>query len=160
MDLYLLLKWAHILSAAVLFGTGMGIAFFMLAAHRTQDPVLIAGTGRFVVQADYVFTATAVVFQPLSGLALMHLAGYGFWEGWLIVSYTLYLLVGCCWLPVVRIQWRMQRLAQDAADMDCDLPHEYHRLFRWWFSLGWPAFAGVLAIYWLMMARPTLFGDM
>lgn len=154
MSPYVLIKIVHILSGAVLFGTGAGIAFFMLRAHATRDPQTVAAVGRIVVLADFVFTAVAVVVQPISGLALIHLQGWSLTSPWLLAAYALYGLVGACWLPVVWIQYRMMRLAQEAAGEGAALPTAYQRLFRWWFALGWPAFAGVLAIYWLMVAKP------
>lgn len=155
MTAYLILKIVHILSGAVLFGTGAGIAFFMMRAHMTKDPRTIASVGRMVVLADFVFTSTAVVIQPLSGLALIHLQGYALTEPWLVAAYVLYVLIGVCWLPVVWIQWRMTRLAEQAARDGASLPRLYHRLFMAWFALGWPAFAGVIAVYALMVAKPV-----
>lgn len=152
--LYLALKVVHILSGAVLFGTGAGIAFFMLRAHMSGDARTVASVGRMVVLADFVFTATAVVVQPLSGLALIHLQGWSLTAPWLLAAYGLYVVIGACWLPVVWIQYRMTRLAEQAATEGAALPAAYHRLFRWWFALGWPAFAGVLGIYVLMVAKP------
>lgn len=154
MSLYVLLKIIHVLSGAVLFGTGAGIAFFMVRAHATGDARTVAQVGRIVVLADFVFTATAVVVQPISGLALIHLQGWPLTAPWLLAAYALYALIGVCWLTVVWIQYRMMRLAERAAAQDAVLPVAYRRLFRWWFALGWPAFAGVLAIYWLMVAKP------
>jgi len=152
--LYLALKIVHILSGAVLFGTGAGIAFFMLRAHMSGEARTVASVGRMVVLADFVFTATAVVIQPLSGLALIHLQGWSLTAPWLLAAYGLYVVIGACWLPVVWIQYRMTRLAEQAAAGGATLPAAYHRLFRWWFALGWPAFAGVLGIYVLMVAKP------
>ena len=152
---YLILKVIHILSGAVLFGTGAGIAFFMLKAHATEDPRTVASVGRIVVLADFVFTASAVVVQPISGLALIHLQGYGLTEPWLMAAYALYVLIGACWLPVVWFQWRMVKLAEGAVAAGVPLPPAYHRLFRAWFVLGWPAFAGVIGIYALMVAKPV-----
>jgi uncharacterized membrane protein len=155
-DLHLLLKLVHLLGAAVLFGTGAGIAFFMWMAHRTGDPAFVAQTARVVVIADTVFTATAVVVQPLSGLTLAYLIGYSLWDSWIVLSITLYVLVGVCWLPVVWIQIRLRELARKAALRSAGLPPQYHRLFRIWFILGWPAFAGVMAIFALMVWKPAL----
>ena len=152
---YLILKVIHILSGAVLFGTGAGIAFFMLRAHATKDPRTVASVGRIVVLADFVFTASAVVVQPISGLALIYLQGYGLTEPWLMAAYALYVLIGVCWLPVVWFQWRMVKLAEAAVGAGAPLPPLYHRLFRAWFILGWPAFAGVVGIYALMVAKPV-----
>ena len=89
---YFLLKFVHIIGAAVLLGTGAGIAFFMLLAHRTGNPVIIAGVVRIVVIADFLFTATAVVVQPVTGIALASETGYALSEGWIVLSIALYLL--------------------------------------------------------------------
>jgi hypothetical protein len=155
MDLYLLLKAAHVVGATVLLGTGAGIAFFMLMAHRTGQPALIAHTARVVVIADTVFTATAVVIQPITGAALAHVVGYPLFSGWIGLSLVLYVVTGLCWLPVVWIQIRLRDLADAAAKAGQPLPERYHRLFRAWFVLGFPAFAAVLAIVWLMLAKPS-----
>lgn len=154
MSLYVLFKLVHVLSAAVLFGTGAGIAFFMVVAHRTGRAEVVAATARIVVLADFVFTTPAVIVQPLSGIALMLVQGYRPFEPWLVTAYGLYALIGACWLPVVVIQLRIRRLAEAAAAAGAPLPPAYDRLFRLWFLLGWPAFMGVLGIYGLMIARP------
>ena len=156
MDLYAILKIAHVIGACVLFGTGLGIAFFMWMANRTADPAVIAGTARIVVIADTLFTATAVVAQPATGVALATLAGISLRSPWIILALALYLVVGACWLPVVWIQIRLRDLAAEARDAGGPLPAQYHRLFRIWFILGWPAFAGVMAIFVLMIAKPPL----
>ncbi|WP_339915013.1 DUF2269 domain-containing protein [uncultured Brevundimonas sp.] len=153
--LFFVLKIVHVLSGAVLFGTGAGIAFFMLRANATREARTVVAVGRIVVLADMVFTATAVVVQPLSGLGLVLLQGWSPFEPWLVVAYGLYGLVGLCWLPVVWIQIRMLRLAETAVRDGAPLPAAYHRLFAWWFVLGWPAFAGVMGIYVLMVAKPV-----
>jgi uncharacterized membrane protein len=156
MSLFLVLKTLHILGAAVLLGTGAGIAFFMLMAHRTGDPKLIAHTAGVVVVADALFTATAVVLQPVTGALLASQVGYPLFTGWLLASLVLYVFVGFLWLPVVWMQFRMRDLAREAVASDTPLPLAYHRLWRLWFACGVPAFAAVIAIVWLMTARPGL----
>ncbi|MGF3026380.1 DUF2269 family protein [Methylobacterium aquaticum] len=151
-----LLRWLHVIGATVLFGTGAGIAFFMLLAHRTGDPVLVAHVAGTVVIADALFTATAAVAQPLTGLVLAHRVGWPLTAGWLLASIGLYVVVGLFWLPVVAIQLRMRDLARAAAAEGRPLPAAYDRLFRIWFACGWPAFAAMLAILWLMTAKPSL----
>lgn len=153
--MYEWLKIIHILSGAVLFGTGAGIAFFMLRAHMTRNVATMAAVGSIVVLADFVFTATAVVVQPISGLGLIHLQGYSLTEPWLMVAYGLYVLIGICWLPVVWIQMELAKMAKQAQAEGEALPPRYFSLFRIWFILGWPAFAGVIGIYWLMVAKPV-----
>ena len=154
-DIYLILKLIHILGSAVLFGTGLGIAFFMWMAHRSRDPAAIAHTARIVVIADALFTATAVVVQPATGYAMMLLVGFTTNHLWIAASLALYVLVGLCWLPVVWIQLQIRNLAATAARDGTALPERYHRLFRIWFWLGWPAFLGVIAIFALMIFKPT-----
>ena len=155
-DALLLTKLIHILGAAVLFGTGLGIAFFMYMAHRTGEPATIAATARVVVIADALFTATAVMVQPISGAYLAWLIGYSLGESWIVAALVLYVLVGMCWLPVVGIQLRLRNIAEDAVKRHVALPPDYFRLFRLWFWLGWPAFIGVIAIFALMIWKPHL----
>jgi uncharacterized membrane protein len=159
MELLDLLRWLHGIGATVLLGTGAGIAFFMLMAHRTRQPALVAHVAGTVVVADLLFTATAVIAQPLTGLGLALLIGWPLTEGWLLVSLALYVLTGLFWLPVVWIQLRMRDLARAAAREGLPLPGQYHRLFRIWFACGIPAFLAVLAILSLMLAKPS-FGSM
>jgi len=157
MNDYLLLKFLHLIGTAVLFGTGVGIAFFLLLAHRTKKAAIVAAVARIVVIADFLFTATAVVVQPVTGVLLAVEIGFSLREGWIVLSILLYLLVGALWIPVVFMQIRMRDLAAAAAEQGGALPAEYHRLFRLWFAFGFPAFGAVLAIVWLMIAKPALF---
>lgn len=153
--LYLILKYAHVVGAVVLLGTGTGIAFFMMMAHRTGDAAHVALTAQSVVAADTIFTATAVVVQPVTGLLLAREAGYPLSEPWIVASALLYLVAGAAWLPVVAIQIRMRDLARLAAAEGAALGEDYHALFRRWFMLGFPGFGAVAAILWLMIAKPS-----
>lgn len=154
-DAYFLLKTLHILSATVLFGTGLGTAFQMWTAHRSGDVRAIATVAANVVRADLFFTTPAVIVQPLTGAALIHLMGYPPLLPWLEAVYALYALTGLCWLPVVWIQIRVRNLAAKSAAFGLPLPEDYFRLMRLWFWLGWPAFLAVTAIVWLMVAKPA-----
>jgi uncharacterized membrane protein len=156
MTLFFLLKYLHLIGAAVLLGTGAGIAFFLLLAHRTGEPAIVAAVARMVVVADLLFTATAVVVQPLTGGLLAWLDGYSLAEGWIMLSIMLYILTGVFWLPVVWMQIRIRDLAVAAARAGTPLPPAYYRLFYSWFAFGFPAFAAVLGIFWLMMTRPSI----
>ncbi len=151
-----LLRWAHILGAVVLIGTGAGIAFFMVMAHRTRDTRLIAHTASVVVIADWLFTASAVLAQPVTGALLAWQMGWRLTEGWILASLALYVLIGAFWLPVVWIQHRLRDLAITAAAANAPLPDEYFRLYRIWFACGFPAFLAVLVIVWLMIVRPVI----
>jgi uncharacterized membrane protein len=156
MTAYLILKYLHVIGATVLLGTGAGIAFFLLLAHRGGNPVVVAGVIRIVVIADFVFTTTAVIAQPLTGWLLARVAGYRLTDSWIVVSLILYVITGAFWLPVVWMQMRMRDLARQSAETGAPLPPAYHRLFRWWFAFGFPAFGAVAAIFWLMISRPQL----
>jgi uncharacterized membrane protein len=157
MDPFLTLKWLHILSATVLFGTGIGTAFQMVHAMRTGDAALVHGVAAGVVRADWLFTAPAGVIQPATGLALVALSGWSWAEPWLLLTYAAYVLAFLCWAPVVRLQIRIRDLCA-AQPAGAPVPAEARRLFRLWFALGWPAFGALVGVFWLMVARPDLAG--
>lgn len=156
MDWVLLLRWLHVIGACVLLGTGAGIAFFMVMAHRTGQAALIAHTAKTVVVADWLFTASAVIVQPITGALLAQAIGWPLSDGWIVLSLALYVVTGAFWLPVVWIQHRLRDLAIEAVRTNTPLPEGYHRLYRVWFAFGFPAFFAVLAIVWLMLARPSI----
>ncbi|MEZ5462254.1 DUF2269 family protein [Dokdonella sp.] len=156
MNTYLLLKLVHVLSSTLLFGTGLGTAFYLWRADRGGQPIVIASVARQVVIADWCFTTPAVILQPLTGLALLHQLGIPLHASWVVASLILYVLIGLCWLPVVWIQIRIARLASLAASDQTELPARYHRLMHIWYMLGWPAFLGVLVVFWLMVFKPQL----
>jgi len=151
----LTLKLIHVLGAAVLFGTGLGIAFFMLMAHCSRDVAFIARTGATVVIADMVFTLSAVVLQPLSGGLLVALSSTGVTERWLVTSLGLYAVAGLFWIPVVFMQMEMRDLARAAVAESQPLPPRYYALFRRWCMFGIPGFGSVRIILWLMIAKPV-----
>ncbi len=154
MEAYTILKVVHILSATVLFGTGLGTALHFWLANRTGDVRAIAVSARSTVFADFAFTAPAAVVQPLTGVALALMAGFPLSSPWIVISIALYLLAGACWVPVVFIQLRMRRMAEDAVASDRRLGPAYQRLLRTWFALGLPAFIALAAVFWLMVAKP------
>jgi uncharacterized membrane protein len=156
MTAYLALKFLHVIGASILLGTGAGIAFFMLLAHLSREPTIVAGVARIVVIADFLFTATAVIVQPITGVLLARSVGYSLWEGWVFWSIVLYVVIGTFWLPVVWMQMRMRDLAGDAAKRGQPLPDRYHQIFWLWFAFGFPAFGAVLVIFWLMITKPTI----
>lgn len=156
MDPDLMLRWLHVIGASVLLGTGAGIAFFMVMARRSRNPEVIAHVAGWVVLADLIFTTTAVVAQPVTGLVLAYRLGWDLSEGWLLLSLALYVVTGAFWLPVVWIQLRLRDLARAAAAMGAELPARFDRLYRIWFACGFPAFAAVLTILWLMLAKPAI----
>ena len=153
---YLLLKYIHILSSTLLFGTGLGTAFHGFLAFRTKDPRVVAAVGRSVVLADWLFTAPSVVIQPITGVTMALLASVPLTQGWLVLSIALYVLVGVCWLPVVWLQIQLRRMATACLMSGDSLPPLYFRYLRLWFILGWPAFAAVLGIFYLMVFKPEL----
>ena len=156
MNTYLLLKTLHILSSVLMVGTGFGSAFYMFFANRSGNVQAQAVVSRLVVKADWWFTTPAVIIQPVSGIAMMHLAGWPMTTPWLALSIALYALAGACWLPVVVMQIRMSQLATVAAGNGQPLPDAYRQLARRWEALGYPAFVAMLGIYYLMVNKPAL----
>ncbi len=155
MNSYLVLKCVHVLSAAVLLGTGIGIAYFLLSAHLSRNIEALRVVARAVIVADWIFTATTVVIQPVSGVLMMLERGWSFTSPWFIATVVLYAAVGACWIPVVVLQYRMARLVREAAGYAM-LGPEYHRAFRIWMMLGVPAFAMVLVLYAVMIFKPGI----
>lgn len=155
MDLYLVIKTLHIISSTILFGTGAGIAFFMLGSYFTDNLQKKFYASRNTVLADYIFTAPAVVIQPLTGFWLIQYGGHEWTDLWLVITYVLYGLVGLCWLPVVWIQIQLKTILADCVANATELPARYHKLFKMWFILGWPAFIGLVGVFFLMVFKPV-----
>ena len=156
MTLYFAIKYLHVLGAIVILGTGAGIAFFMLMAHRSGDAAFIARTAATVVIADMLFTLSAVILQPISGGWLMALSETSLAERWLVTSLALYAVAGLFWIPVVFMQIEMRDLARQAVAQQAPLPPRYFKLFRRWCLFGIPGFGSVMVILWLMIAKPDI----
>lgn len=152
---YLLVKWLHVLSSTVLFGTGLGSAFYMFTTSRTRDVRAIAVVARRVVLADWLFTTPTAILQPLTGAWLVHLSGMPWSSPWIVWSIVLYVIAGACWLPVVWLQIRMAKMAEGAAARDEPLPDRFGRYSTLWTLLGWPAFIAFVAIFYLMVVKPV-----
>jgi uncharacterized membrane protein len=151
---YLVVKWLHILSSTLLFGTGLGSAFYMFFASLTREPRVVAVVVRYVVIADYAFTTPTILLQPATGLYLMHLAGFPLSSPWIAWSIALYFLAGACWLPVVWMQIKMRDMASAAAASGTALPSRYWGFLRWWVALGIVAFGALVLVFYLMVAKP------
>jgi uncharacterized membrane protein len=154
MNEYLVVKWLHVLSSTVLFGTGIGTAFQMLMANRSHDPRAVRVVNRNVVRADWLFTATTVLIQPLTGWWLVRISGLPMSTPWILWSWVLYAIAVACWLPVVWIQMRMRDIAAEAAHAGKPLPAIYWQLERAWVLLGIPAFLAFVGIFYLMVLKP------
>lgn len=157
MEYYLPLKLIHIISSTPIFGTGLGTAFFMWRADSSDDLNVLATTARHVVVADWVFTAPAIIIQPLTGLAMIYLSGLPLSSHWVMVSIVLYLLVGLFWLPVVWIQIRVAGMATEAVERGDEFSDSYKKYLRWWYLLGWPAFMMLMYIFYLMIFKPAVY---
>lgn len=151
---YLLLKWIHIISSTILFGTGIGSAFFMFMANRRKDVAGIYFATRHVVIADWLFTTPSVIIQLASGLYLVHLGGYQPTDGWIMWGLALYFFAGACWLPVVWMQIQMRDMAKIALESKTPLPARYWKMDKWWITLGSLAFPAIMVVFWLMVAKP------
>ncbi len=155
MDWYFFVKTIHIITSTILFGTGIGIAFFMLWANKTGDLAAKVYAAKTTVLADFIFTTPSVIIQPISGIILIKIMGYDFDELWLVLTYIGYTISTICWMPVIWIQIRLRNLALRASADNEELPPEYYKLFRYWFLLGWPAFISLTAIFILMVTKPV-----
>ena len=155
MNAYFIIKLIHILSSTILFGTGLGTAFFMFRSLHSKELAAKYYAAANTVLADFLFTTPAVVIQPLTGIWLILHMGFAWNARWLMMTYVLYLIVGCFWLPVVYIQIQLKKIAGICLLQGKELPSRYYKLFNIWFYLGFPAFLGVIAIFYLMIAKPS-----
>jgi uncharacterized membrane protein len=155
MNEYTVVKWIHVVSSTILFGTGIGSAFYMLFAGLNRDPRIVWFVTRHVVIADWIFTTTAVIVQPATGLWLAWLAKIPLGSAWIAASIALYFVAGACWLPVVWMQLSMRDMARDAMEAGRPLPPLYARYFRAWVALGIPAFFSLVVVFYLMVAKPV-----
>jgi len=156
MNTYLVLKWLHIVSSVLMVGMGLGSAFYMFFANRSGSVPAQAVVSRLVVRADWWFTTPTVILQPVTGFALAHMAGWPLSTPWLAISLGLFVFAGACWLPVVWLQIRMAALAAQAHRDVAALPPLYARYQRWWELLGYPAFAAMVVVFYLMVNKPQL----
>ncbi len=151
---YLIVKWLHILSSTVLFGTGLGSAFYMFFVSLSRDVRATAMVVRYVVIADWMFTTPTIIIQPLTGFYLIHLAGFPFSSPWIYWSIVLYLIAGAAWLPVVWMQIQMREMASEAVRANTDLPQRYWQFLKFWVALGVVAFVALVIVFYLMVMKP------
>jgi uncharacterized membrane protein len=151
---YLIVKWIHVVSSTILFGTGIGSAFYMFMANRSKNVSNIYFATRNVVIADWIFTTPSVAIQLLSGLYLVHLGGFALSDNWIMWGMALYFFAGACWLPVVWMQIKMRDMAKLAVESKTDLPARYWKFDKWWTILGSLAFPAIVAVFWLMVIKP------
>jgi uncharacterized membrane protein len=152
--LYLGLKFIHVISSTILFGTGIGTACVMLYGHNTRKINIIAAITRYVVFADWIFTASSAVIQLVTGLWMVYLAGYSFASFWIWGSIVGYAIAAFCWFPVVYLQIKMRDFAIQAEESNTTLPERYYSYFKYWFCLGWPAFISLVIVFYLMTNKP------
>jgi len=154
LNIILALKFVHMVSMAVMFGTWLGIALFMVFAHRARNTSVVALTSVFVVRAELWVMATAVVLQPLVGIPLAFAIGSPIGAYWLEASVAIYGGVLLVWILNLLIEMRIRRLSKDAALAASPLPPSYRRLFWVWSLFTIAGLAGMIAIMAFMIWQP------
>ena len=154
---FLIIKWIHILSSTLLFGTGLGSAFYKYMADKSHNVQTIAHTNKYVVLADWLFTTPTIIVQPITGIMMVFIAGYSITDSWLLLSIALYIIAGACWLPVVILQIKMRDLSNTAAVTQSAIPPLYWKYAAVWFWLGVPAFISMVTVFFLMTNKPIIF---
>lgn len=152
--LYLWLKFIHVISSTILFGTGIGTACVMFYGHHLTEIKARAAINRYVVLADWIFTAPSAVIQLVTGLLMVYVAGYSFSALWIWGSLLGYIIAAACWLPVVSLQIQMRNMTNFAENSGSALPAAYQRYYNYWFALGWPAFISLLIVFYMMTNKP------
>ncbi|MBX8499589.1 DUF2269 family protein [Pseudomonas lijiangensis] len=152
---YLLLKYTHIIAAIFLFGFGMGSYLYLIAASRTGNPHVIAHVARMVVRFDTWITTPAGFLQIITGYLLTRIMGLPLTTEWVLTSLVIFLCVGSLWLPVLVLQKQLQTMALTAVHSGAELGAEYQSVYRKWFWLGVPGFAGMFVIVLIMVTKMT-----
>ncbi len=152
---YLIVKWLHVISSTLLFGTGIGSAWYLLFVAISKNVQATAVVTRILVITDWLFTGVTMIAQPATGFYMVHLAGMPLHTPWIKWSIVLFIVALLCWLPVVWVQIRMRDLAAAAAAEKTALPDQFWRYFRAWVVLGIPAFFAFIAVFYLMVVKPA-----
>jgi uncharacterized membrane protein len=154
-ELIYAIKFVHLIAAAAMLGTWLGIAVFMLLAHRSGNTSVVALTSRFAVSTEFIVMVAAVALQPISGFALAWAIGLSPTdEFWIVLSLGFYVLVAAAWLAALRVEIRIRDMARQAALDGVPLPDAYRRLFRFYSALVWPALAVTAVLFALMIWQP------
>ena len=156
LDLIFAIKFVHVLAAAAMFGTALGVALFMLLADRSGNVSVIAVTARFAVGVELMVMIPALALQPISGFPLVSTIGLSFGEFWIVASLLVYAVVVIGWLAVLLLEIRIRDLTQEAVLSRVPLPEDYHGLFRLYSALVWPTLAAMIAVFALMIWQPRL----
>ncbi len=146
------IRLAHVVSSALMFGVGVGAFWFMLTTVRSGNPAAIAITTRNAVRAEWFIAAPVAVIQPTTGYLLMLQLEYPFKSMWFYTVAVLYMVAGMCWVYLVKAEISLRGLAA-AHGTAAALPGAFYTLFRRWTWLALGSFAGVLAIFALMVFR-------
>lgn len=153
--LYLWLKYIHILSSTILFGTGIGTASVMLYGYFLSDLRVKAAIYNYVVKVDWLFTGVTGFLQLVTGLWMVHIAHFPFATLWITGGLIGYSFTAVCWFIVVYLQIKIRNIAISALDTQTPLPPRYSIYFKWWFTLGWPAFISLLLVFYFMIMKPA-----
>ncbi len=154
LDTILTIKFVHMTAMAVMFGTWITLALFMLYAYRSGNTSVVALTAVFVVRTELILMIPAIAVQPMAGIPLAIAIGARLDEYWLELSEAIYAAVVAAWLANLIIELRIRKITQQAALDGVKLPDAYRGLFRLWSAVTLAGLAGMIAIMALMIWQP------
>lgn len=152
--MYAWFKILHIISAAVLFGGGLGVAIYLLYVNQQKNLALIAQASATAVSATWLFTVLAAFVQAITGFVLVGLHGYASSTMWILGSILGFLVTGILWLPIVCLQIRCRDLAVTALQTNTPLSAEYRRCYRTWCCLTLLVWVVLVVVFYLMTNKP------
>ena len=156
-DVIFAIKFVHVLAAAAMFGTWLGLAAFMWLAHRSKNTSVVALISQFVVTIEKTVMIPAIVLQPLSGFPLAYAIGLQpFSELWILISLAVFAAIVVCWVLAMRAEIRIRNLAREAALESEPLPKSYRQKFRTWRLLAVLLLLGMMCVFALMIWQPRL----
>lgn len=146
---YQTLKLIHIISATIMFGTGLGSAFYLFYTYKFSKFSTVKEILNIVIIADYIFTTPSVILQLATGLWLSHYMKL-ISTNWFLIALLFSLLVYALWIRAVFLQLKMKKTLENAKEYNV----QFHQQMKGWFFLGIPAFFGSLFLFYLMVFKP------
>ena len=148
--LYLSLKFLHIIAAIVAVGANVTYGVWIARGKHQAEVLGFALRGiRFI---DNFLANPAYAILLISGLAMVHVAGYSLTTPWLLMALVLYVLVVMVGLLGFTPSLRRQIETLESEGVDSETYMTLATRSRW---LGAVIGVLVVAIIYLMVFKPT-----
>jgi uncharacterized membrane protein len=149
-ELYIFLKWLHIFTAAVAFGSNATHFFWLIAANASDNPAHRSDILRLVKKIDDRLAVPSYAILVACGVS-MWIMNWPLNSSWIIMSLILTTIVTIMGISFGPFMNRWVRMAR-AEPADSRLPVWTRRLTIWWGAIC----LSVPVILYFMVFKPTL----